>query len=101
MQWSLPAQQQTKKEDKAIKQNERPRVLIVEDNKFVLPAMCNMIKNIECDVEVSYNGQEAVTQFREAIKERRCFDLILMDLQMPVMDGYDATKEIRDLEQKH
>ncbi|MCB0432452.1 MAG: response regulator, partial [Mangrovimonas sp.] len=67
------------------------RILVVEDN---LMNQMIMKKFLGCSSNISFslveNGQEAIELLRKEI-----FDLVLMDLQMPVMDGYEATKVIR------
>ncbi|OOZ42572.1 ATP-binding protein [Solemya elarraichensis gill symbiont] len=66
------------------------RVLLVEDNE-VNQELATMILTMNgIDVEVADNGQEALDQL-----EKESFDGVLMDCQMPVMDGYDATRTIR------
>ena len=52
----------------------------------------------ECDVTV--DGMEAVDAFLLALEEEEPYDLICLDIMMPVMDGYKATMEIRELENK-
>lgn len=67
------------------------RILIVEDiaeNKMVIE---EMFKKFGCKAEHADNGKDAL----EILERDKQFDLILMDCQMPVMSGYDATKEIR------
>ncbi len=71
------------------------RVLLAEDNIINQKVATHMLKKMGHRVTVVNNGQEAVTTFEE--KE---FDIILMDGQMPVMDGLDATKAIRDMEKR-
>jgi PAS domain S-box-containing protein len=66
------------------------RILIAEDNDFNLQLMKLMLDQLGYDLEVARNGKEAV----EKVQEQE-FDLILMDVQMPVMNGLEATKEIR------
>ncbi|MDR9499985.1 MAG: PAS domain-containing protein [Hydrogenovibrio sp.] len=68
----------------------RGRVLLVEDNEINQEVAAEMLKQIGVDFEVVKNGQEAV----EKVQEHE-FDLVLMDIQMPVMDGYQATRAIR------
>ena len=69
------------------------RVLVVEDNPVNQDVATGILKNMGCSVETACNGQRAVQHFA-----RERFDLILMDCEMPVMDGFDATKRIRDIE---
>jgi CheY-like chemotaxis protein len=72
---------------------EDANILLVEDNsinqKIVLLSLKNKVKNIE----VANNGKEALNKFGTTK-----YDLILMDIQMPVMNGIVATKKIRELE---
>jgi len=75
-------------------ESEKPiRILIVddyEDNQLLFQDVLEF-ENFQCDV--ANNGKEAIEAW-----ERGSFDLILMDIQMPVMDGYDATRYIRSHE---
>ncbi len=66
------------------------RILVAEDNKVNQKVCSLMLNKIGQEVVIANNGVEAVTLF-----ENRSFDLILMDIQMPVMDGISAAKEIR------
>lgn len=66
------------------------RVLVVEDNAVNQKLALRLLKSLKCEVEVAANGQEAVQKAAE-----KHFDCIFMDCQMPVMDGYDATRAIR------
>lgn len=65
-------------------------VLLVEDNEINRLYAGSLLKKWNCKVEMAENGKEAVEKHA-----RQSFDLILMDVQMPVMDGYEATRLIR------
>jgi signal transduction histidine kinase/CheY-like chemotaxis protein len=69
------------------------RVLLVddsEDNRFLF---LSYLKNTPCTVDLAENGEQAVERFRQAQ-----YDVVLMDVEMPIMDGYTATREIRKME---
>ncbi|NLY27906.1 MAG: PAS domain-containing protein [Alcaligenaceae bacterium] len=65
-------------------------VLLVEDNPINQEVALSLLRRMGLNVTVANNGQEAVDTVR-----RGRFDLVLMDIQMPVMDGYNATRAIR------
>ena len=67
------------------------KVLIVEDDTVGLKMIINMLKSSECITINASNGVEAL----EAIKANPDIDVILMDLKMPIMDGFEATMAIR------
>lgn len=73
--------------------SDKIKVLLVEDTLINQKVAKMMLKKIGMDVTVAENGQVAVDYCQ---KEQ--FNLILMDCQMPVMDGFEATKTIRDLQ---
>jgi len=68
----------------------RARILLVEDNPVNQLVAKGMLGKLGCEVVVSGNGAEALQQL-----EHGSFDLVLMDCNMPVMDGYEATRLIR------
>ncbi len=70
------------------------RVLVVDDNEINQVVACKFLQKLGCQVEVARTGLEAV----EAI-ERTTYDVVLMDCEMPEMDGYEATKEVRRREE--
>ncbi len=67
------------------------KVLIVEDDNIGMGMIVNMLKPTKCKIIKAVNGQEALY----AIKDNPDTDIILMDLKMPVMNGFDATRTIR------
>ncbi len=68
------------------------RVLVVEDNELNQYVILNMLARFDVEACVAENGQEAVDRYAAD----QDFDVILMDVQMPVMNGYDAARRIRE-----
>ncbi len=68
------------------------RVLVVDDNRVNRRLIQHMLQQLGVTVDLAVNGQEAVEQ-----AQMHSYDLVLMDCQMPVMNGYEATRQIRVL----
>ena len=71
----------------------RGRILVAEDNEVNQTVATMMLSDVGCDADVAANGQEAVE-----MSSANHYDLILMDCQMPELDGYEATRAIRQHE---
>ncbi len=69
------------------------KILLVEDNKLNQKLAGAMLSKLGCDYSIAENGQEAL----DALDADSNFSLIFMDIQMPVMDGYEASTEIRKI----
>ncbi len=65
-------------------------ILLVEDNEFNQQIACELLADAGFKVDVADNGQKSIEMLK-----KRSYDIVLMDMQMPVMDGTTATREIR------
>ena len=83
------------KEIENLKDIQGAQVLLVEDNEINQQVAMEILQGAGLNVTVANNGQEAVN----AVKESD-YDVVLMDIQMPVMDGYTASREIRKWERR-
>ncbi len=68
----------------------RNKVLLVEDNLINIMVCQQILEKVNLDVTVVHDGLSAVNSVRD-----NSYDVVLMDIQMPIMDGYTASKEIR------
>lgn len=78
---------------KQVKAGLKPRILLVEDNGMNRKIVISMLKTRDMTCDVAVNGSEAL----KAVSEKS-YDVVFMDCQMPVMDGYECTSKIRLLE---
>lgn len=88
-------EEQTDASEKSIK---GLHILLAEDNELNMEITEFVLQNEGADLTKAWDGQEAVELFRNS--EPGEFDVILMDIMMPVMDGYEAAKMIRSLDRE-
>ncbi len=74
----------------------RPRVLLAEDSRDGRKLMSLILQKSGADVECAADGKSAVTAALRSEEEGAPFDLILMDMEMPIMSGYEAAERLRD-----
>jgi two-component system sensor histidine kinase/response regulator len=72
------------------------RILLVEDNEINQMVACEMLRGAGFEVDVADNGQIAVHSVAARLAEQQPYDIVLMDMQMPVMDGVTASRLLRE-----
>lgn len=87
-----------KKHEAALQQITGAKILLAEDNEINQQVASELLEDAGFIVEIANDGQEALDMIK-ASGEPSKYDLVFMDIQMPVMDGYIATQEIRKLPQ--
>lgn len=91
--WNPPGWQD---QDEAASPASRSHILIVDDDRANRRVLREMLQRIGYTVSEAHDGVDAVTLYQE-----RLFDMVLMDIMMPVMDGYQAALHIKDHSRKH
>lgn len=79
---------------------ENMRILIAEDD-FASRKMILKVLSVYGECDVTVDGMEAIDAFMMALEEENPYDLICLDVMMPIMDGYQALKNIREIEKEH
>ena len=73
------------------------RILLVEDGPDNQRLVSHVLRKVGAMVVIAENGLEAIKQVEFSKEAQEPFDLVLMDMQMPIMDGYDATARLREM----
>lgn len=95
----MPSETEKKLSDKELSARlNGKRILVVEDNDFNREIFYEMLSRVGVQVEEAENGLRAMEILQS--KGPGYYDLVLMDVQMPIMDGYSATEKIRQLPDK-
>jgi len=77
------------------KKRKKGKVLIVDDNPFNLLVGKHLVESLGYIVETALNGKLAIDEIKNPQKNKKAYDVILMDLQMPLMDGFECTKNLK------
>ena len=72
-----------------------PRVLVVEDDAEMVELMQNMLSLVRCDVQVAHSGEEALDLLHHEVTTGREIDLVLLDIMVPGMDGYEVVARVK------
>jgi two-component system NtrC family sensor kinase len=72
-----------------------PRVLVVEDDAEMVELMQNMLSLVRCDVQVAHSGEEALDRLHQEATSGREIDLVLLDIMVPGMDGYEVVARVK------
>ena len=72
------------------------RILVVDDNKINLAVAKGMLSSLPIEIEQAMDGQEALDILQKSIQQDRVFHCILMDCHMPILNGYDTSRQIRN-----
>jgi len=71
------------------------RILLIEDNEINKALVLESLVDLPFDIDVAGNGKEAIRKF-----EGQRYDLVVLDLQLPIMDGYEVVEYMREFEQR-
>jgi signal transduction histidine kinase/ActR/RegA family two-component response regulator len=76
------------------------RLLIVEDDRDLNENIFDLLNVLFDDIEMAYNGEEGLAKYQESINSSKKFDIVITDINMPKMDGFELIKEVRAIDKK-
>jgi signal transduction histidine kinase/CheY-like chemotaxis protein len=76
---------------------QKPHLLLVDDNEINLKMLVVYMERLHCSYATATNGQQALEKYRAS---EQTFDYVLMDISMPIMDGFESTRQIRRFERE-
>ncbi|CAH8270704.1 unnamed protein product [Arabidopsis lyrata] len=91
---TVSSHREEEKAETDLKETSKPKILLVEDNKINIMVAKSMMKQLGHTMDIANNGVEAITAINHS-----SYDLVLMDVCMPVLDGLKATRLIRSYEE--
>ncbi|KAL0736157.1 hypothetical protein Bca4012_012367 [Brassica carinata] len=91
---TVSSPREEEKTETEVKETSQPKILLVEDNKINIMVAKSMMKQLGYTMDIANNGVEAINAVKDS-----SYDLVLMDVCMPVMDGLKATRLIRSYEE--
>jgi signal transduction histidine kinase len=91
---TVSSHREEEKAETEVKETSKPKILLVEDNKINIMVAKSMMKQLGHTMDIANNGVEAITAINSS-----SYDLVLMDVCMPVLDGLKATRLIRSYEE--
>ncbi len=98
IQLSMPGEETVVETEPEVEEPSSLFVLLVDDQAINLKVGCALLKKMGFEVETAVDGAEALKMYKISCRKRR-YDLILMDMEMPVLNGVEATRKLRSYEQ--
>ena len=77
----------------------RTHLLVVDDDHQLASLLRQVLERAGHEVSLAHDGLEALNRYRQALADHAPYDLVMMDLHMPVMDGLECLDHLRDLDQ--